>query len=126
MVSLNISATSATPAIIFDFENGNLSISGRSIHENPVEFYKPLLEWLNEYALHPCALTIFNINFDYLNTSSSKYLFAILKKMKLMADSGNSISINWHNHIDDEDMLQTGQVYSEILEMSFEFISYDN
>ena len=122
---INIKATASTPCINFNAETGELSISGRSIHENPVIFYQPLIDWLDHYIAEPASHTNLHLNLDYSNTSSSKWIFAILKKLKSIRNNGHSAAIIWKYHIDDEDMLQNGQIYSEVLEMPFEFIEQD-
>ena len=35
---------------------GIMEIKGRSIPENSIEFYKPLVDWLDEYAKSPKEL----------------------------------------------------------------------
>ena len=41
--------TFETPTITFDLNGGSLEIIGRSIPENPIEFYHPLFEALDRY-----------------------------------------------------------------------------
>ena len=50
MKTLTIEGTPKTPMVKFDGETGKIEIKGRSIPENSIEFYKPLVEWLDEYA----------------------------------------------------------------------------
>ncbi len=50
MEPISIEGTPKTPSVKFDAASGNIEIKGRSIPENSIEFYKPLVDWLEEYA----------------------------------------------------------------------------
>ena len=50
METLQIEGTPKTPSIKFDYNNALLEIKGRSIPENSIEFYKPLVDWLDKYS----------------------------------------------------------------------------
>jgi len=63
--------TPKTPFVRFDGEKGLVEIKGRSIPENSVEFYKPLIDWLEKYSAGPVKETYVNIQLEYFNTSSS-------------------------------------------------------
>jgi len=52
MEKLQIEGTAKTPTVNFD-PSGKLELKGRSIPENSIEFYKPLMEWLDEYEKNP-------------------------------------------------------------------------
>jgi len=45
MESLIIQKSEDTPQIEFDLVTGIFSITGRSLPENAIEFYKPILDW---------------------------------------------------------------------------------
>ena len=49
MKELIITKTTNTPGIAFNPETGVMKIEGRSIPENPGDFFDPLIEWLEEY-----------------------------------------------------------------------------
>src|SRR5688572_31551773 len=72
MEILNLEGTADTPKIILDKGNGIFEISGRSLPEDSVEFYGPVLEWISNYAKAPNATTHFSFKLEYFNTSSSK------------------------------------------------------
>jgi hypothetical protein len=50
MEPISIEGTTKTPTVKFDAGSGKIEIKGRSIPENSIEFYKPLVDWLEEYA----------------------------------------------------------------------------
>ena len=71
-----------TPFINFDTSSGNFDLKGKSIPENSVLFYKPLFEWLDNYVQNPNSKTTLNIQLDYFNTSSSKCIVDLFKKLE--------------------------------------------
>ena len=48
MEPIIIEGTPKTPTVKFDASEGVFEIKGRSIPENSVEFYKPLVDWLEK------------------------------------------------------------------------------
>lgn len=122
MESIFIEGTPKTPNINFDPEKGSLLLKGRSIPENSIEFYKPLVDWLDVYASSPKPKTVCEVQLEYFNTSSSKCLLDLFKKMEVMSKSGNEIIINWYYEEDDEDMLEAGEDYQSIINVPFKMI----
>ena len=82
MEPISIDGTPKTPTVKFDAGTGNIEIKGRSIPENSIEFYKPLVDWLEEYANGPMDKTTVNIQLEYFNTSSSKCILDVFKKLE--------------------------------------------
>lgn len=70
-----------------------LEIRGRSIPENSIEFYKPLVEHLEKYAQKPQSATNVNIQLEYFNTSSSKCILDVFKKLEAIHKGGSAIAI---------------------------------
>ena len=120
MEILRIEETDDTPRIIFDKENGIFEISGRSLPEDCVEFYKPVLKWIEHFRKEPNAASEFVFKLEYINTASSKLIQDILSAL----ESIKGIKILWYFRKDDEDMEQTGQEFSELVEIPFEFKTY--
>ena len=78
---LFLEASAKTPSVSFDPITGKLELRGRSIPENSIEFYKPLIDWLDKYSGKPKTNTIVNIQLEYFNTSSSKCILDVFKKL---------------------------------------------
>ena len=122
MEGITIEGTPKTPTINFDIATGHLEIKGRSIPENSIEFYKPIVELLDRYAAKPQANTNVKIQLEYFNTSSSKCILDIFKKLEAIHKAGNATIINWHYEQDDEDMLEAGEDYQAIIAVPFKII----
>lgn len=122
MESLFIEGTAKTPTVRFDGDQGLIEIKGRSIPENSIEFYKPLVDWLDTYAKIPKNPTKVNIQLEYFNTSSSKCILDVFKKLETIHKSNNEVAINWFYEEDDEDMLEAGEDYESIIRIPFKMI----
>ncbi len=125
MESISIVGTTKTPTVNFNAETGIIEIKGRSIPENSIEFYKPLVDWLEAYAETPQKLTEVNIELEYFNTSSSKCILDVFKKLEVIYKNRNEVVINWYYEEDDEDMLEAGEDYQSILQIPFKMIEVE-
>jgi hypothetical protein len=120
--NLLIEGTPKTPTITFEPETGLLEIKGRSIPENSTEFYRPLCEILKKTPDNSSVALTVNFQLEYFNTSSSKCILDILKILALIKKSGTEVLINWYYEEDDEDMLESGENYQEIVNIPFKMI----
>lgn len=125
MKSIAIEGSPKTPEINFDYESGIVEIKGRSIPENSIEFYKPMIDWLEEYAKTPQSKTTVNIQLEYFNTSSSKCILDVFKKLEVIAKDGKDVEVNWFYEEDDEDMLEAGEDYQSIIKIPFKMIEIE-
>lgn len=125
MGKISIEGTSKTPTVVFDSQEGFLELKGRSIPENSIEFYKPIVESLNDYSDGPKETTKVNIQLEYFNTSSSKCILDLFKKLESIHKAGNEVIINWFYEEDDEDMLEAGEDYEAIIDLPFEMIEVE-
>ena len=117
--------TPKTPTILMYDQQGVLELSGRSIPENSIEFYKPILDWIESYgSTGPKSETKVNIKLEYFNTSSSKCILDFFKKLEGLAKTGKTkINVNWFYEEDDEDMQEAGEDYQSIIEIPFSLVA---
>lgn len=128
---LIIEQTVNSPKIIFDPDNHIFEISGESRPANVAEFYEVLFAWLNEYYGHlpdlgdsgPAAA--FNFNFEYFNSSSSKYILDFCRQIAGHRSNGKNLAVRWHYENEDLDMLEAGKELSRIAKFPFEFVRKD-
>lgn len=116
MLKLELKETPTTPSVLLDPDAGMIRIEGRSIPENVIDFYQPIINWIDTYAKDPMAKTEVHFKLEYFNTSSSKRLFDIMKKVESIAtNTGKSVSINWYYEEDDEDIYFAGNDYKALI-----------
>lgn len=119
---LKIEPTHKTPHVHLNAEMGIFEIGGRSIPEDSVGFYKKIIDWIDEYAASPLPLTEFKFELEYFNTSSSKNILEILKRLEKIHNDINIIKVIWYYEEDDEDMEETGEDYKVLLSVPFELV----
>jgi hypothetical protein len=120
---LIISGTNKTPEVKLLAGTGVIEISGKSIPENSVEFYQPVFSWMESYFENPLPKTEARIILEYFNTSSSKCLLDVLRKLETLKSSGKSdVVVLWHYETDDEDMMEAGQDYDALVDLPFQLI----
>lgn len=122
MENVNIEGTAKTPTVIFEPANGLLEIKGRSIPENSTEFFKPLVDALKSFSTNASSAITVNFKLEYFNTSSSKCILDILKILESIKKTGKTVSLNWYYEEDDEDMLESGENYQEIVNIPFNML----
>ncbi len=119
-----IAGTEDTPAITLDSVNNIYSFSGRSLPEDVNTFYKPTMEWLAKFGENPKDMQM-EIKLEYFNTASSKILLDILMLLdEVSSEKGVAIKIIWMYDSNDEDMLEAGEEFSELVSLPFESKSY--
>ena len=123
MNALIIDSTNETPQIHFDPKNNIFEISKRSLPEDADDFYKPIINWLNNYSNNPNDKTNFTFKLEYFNTASARY---ITKIIYLLDNFGKNKTVNiyWYYRSIDEDMLASGEEFNDMTELEIEFIAY--
>jgi hypothetical protein len=120
MKDIQFEGTSKTPAVAFTSDPLEISLSGRSIPENSIEFYRPLIAWVDENCQEEASELQVNIKLEYFNTSSSKCLMDLLKRLE---SAPVKARVNWYHEEEDEDMLEAGEDYDAIVDLPFRLIA---
>jgi len=115
-------ATADHPGIVLDKLSGIFEITGASFPEDAREFYKPVMNWIDEFESDPSSELLLTFKLTYYNTSSSKVIQSILEKFEEMNEKGIKIHVKWYYETEDEDMFEAGLGYKERVEMPFEVI----
>ncbi len=112
-----------TPWIIL--EPGRIFIMGRSIPENPGEFYRPVIEWVYGYVNDTSAKTIIEFGFEYINTTSTKWIYTLLKELAEMKEMAINARITWYYEHGDEDMCELGFILRSLVDCPFIVVEVD-
>jgi hypothetical protein len=124
METLHIKPTEDVPEVILNQENEIFEISGMSLPEDVNSFYEPVLNWIKVYTRNPNPMTVFNFRFTYFNTATSKIILDILTILEEMVEAGHNVVVRWHFAERDQDMLEAGEEFSEMVEVPFELVTY--
>lgn len=110
-------ATKRTPGVMI--RPGKVFIMGRSIPDNPAEFYEPVLEMLSGYDRESAGKTRIDLGFEYINTSSTRWILFILRRLTEMKNLSRNVSVNWYYEHGDEDMNELGKMLQSFMECPF-------
>ena len=122
--SLLIEPTKKTPWIIL--ESGRILIIGRSISENPADFYRPIHEWVSKYIGESNRMTNIQLGFEFINTTSIKWVYAILKELARIPDMAVRAKISWYYEEGDEDMCDLGFILRSLVNCPFHIVEVDD
>lgn len=115
--------TKRSPWVVL--EPGRVLIFGRSILENPGEFYRPVHERISKYVLHGDTKTKIEFGFEYINTSSTKWIYAIFLKLSEIKDLVERAKIVWYYEQGDEDMCDLGYIFKSVVDCPFFVVEVD-
>jgi hypothetical protein len=118
-----IEPTKKTPWVIL--EPGKIFIMGRSIPENPSDFYRPIHEWIANYIRESNNLTSISLGFEFINTTSIKWIYTLLKELSKIPNMAISTKISWYYEQGDEDMCDLGLILRSLVDCPFSIIEVD-
>jgi len=116
--------TSKTPYVLLD-PKGRIKFRGRSIPEDVSLFYDDILNWVQTYSNAAAPSTEVDIEMEYLNSGTSKYMLKILKVIKDIDAQGKALKINWIYEEGDDDIMERGEYYASILDLNIKFIEIE-
>jgi hypothetical protein len=119
---LKINETQQTPKVEFNAADNTITFMGRIMCEDAPDFFEPINNWIQEYEQEAPEKTSLNISIEYINTSSSKCLLNMLKRLEHFKDNGKDVEVNWIYESDDEDIQEVGQDFHLMVDMPFNFV----
>ena len=120
MQDIYIEKTTSMPAVSFK-NTGEIKLEGRALPENASVFFDPLKKWASEIDVKEINI---EFNLDYFNTSVSKQLMDLFRNFENNHNI-ETINITWMYEDGDEEMLESGEVYEEMLKrFHFTFQKY--
>ena len=113
-------ASTSSPAVNFDANTGQLTMSGESYPENTFEFYAPVIGWLKEFVAGTDIPVVLTLELAYLNTGSVKCLMDIFDVLEDAWQEGRQVSVIWRYHQKNTRALETAEEFSEDLTLPFQ------
>ena len=121
MQELRIQPGKNSPEIILN-PDGIIKIRGRSIHENVAEFFEPVDAWITEYIENPADVTCVDVILEYFNSASARVFITLFQKITFVTLKNKKFIFNWYYEDGDEDILERGEYFAAILDISINFI----
>jgi hypothetical protein len=132
MQKLYLPPTSTSPEIHFSPEEEIFFIRGISCPEDVRGIYYPVIEWLRNYIdilLEGKSAEYFNnvplkfqVDLDYFNSSSGKFLYDIFLELKRLISGGIPVVVEWMYDEEDTDLQEAGSDIAALVEMEFTYI----
>lgn len=107
MTDLFITASANSPFVHFR-KTGEMEMSGKIILDQNAEFWSQLFSWIDDYKNILSSKTTFNLQIDYLNTSSLKELNKFLILITSLKSEDSELNIFWHYNESDIYMKEIG------------------
>ncbi|NOY38204.1 MAG: DUF1987 domain-containing protein [Chlorobi bacterium] len=117
---ITIDQTRFSPGV--RLKKGTLKMEGRSVLNDPKPFFQPLFLWVDKYISGNPGTTRIDLKFEYINTSSTKWVFEMLRAIKQKKHSSDDLEINWYYETGDEDMYELGEILKSLMNSSFRII----
>ncbi len=117
---LRIEKTRYTPYI--HLKKGDIRFEGRSVVNDPVPLFQPVYDWIRNYVQNDPDKTRIDLKFEYINSSSTKWIFEILKFFQKDPKLLRETKVNWYYERGDEDMKELGEILRSALGPSLELI----
>lgn len=124
MEEFYLQKTFNTPEIKFLPDEGFLSITGRSIPEDPGDIYNLIIAKVEEYFKNPQKLTRVDIRLEYVNSGSSKSLLELMRILKRYYEEDNDCLVTWYYEEDDESIYELGLHYQSTIQIPFKLSEY--
>jgi len=122
MEPLIIQSTTNTPSVRLSKQTNKFLISGVSLPENVLDFYRPVIDWIIKYFNDPNPESVFEFKFNYLNTASSKIINNILQILDEQYNNGMKVKVAWYYDLEDAETKELGNDLSEMLDIPMEFL----
>lgn len=119
LTRIELESTKVTPAVVM--QDGFISIKGRSIPDDAAGFYKPLKKWIEEYTATSSEETRVILGFEFINSSSTKWIYSLIKELALYPGVRDRIKVEWHYERGDEELHELGQIIHTFIDCPFLF-----
>lgn len=127
-----LSPTSITPEIHLSPDENIFFIRGISSPEDVRALYYPVADWLKDYINEISdgkskGFTTddplkFQVDLEYFNSSSAKFIYDILLEIKRGMESGIPVQIEWHHDKEDADLKEAGEDIALLAEIDIIYI----
>lgn len=105
--------TTSTPYVLIDEERNYMKFTGRSFQEGVIDFFEPIVSWLDTYTATDFGSFTFDCGMDYFNSSTVKILSNIIKKLDQHSDDNHKVIVNWITTEDNDIIIECGEDFEE-------------
>ena len=121
--NLYISKREDTPEVMLDATKKTFSIAGVSMPEDALSFYRPIIQWFENYVQQPFDNLCLDIKLLYYNTASAKEIARILSIL-YASEQHDKITVRWFYDHNDPENLDSCKRY-ELIPLRYEYYEFD-
>ena len=126
METLIIESTIKTPRIIFDPKRNLFEIVGRSLPDNVIITYQPVLDWFsNNLENIGDKHIVFQFRMSYLNSASTKMFSTFLLRLEKYYKQGANIEVHWY-YAKDDDVQPEEEILANVKDLPVKVIAVDD
>ncbi|EAY24947.1 DUF1987 domain-containing protein [Microscilla marina] len=115
-----------TPQVSFDVATQVFEIKGESFGLCSMDFYLPIIQWLDAYTKQHQGTLTFNFKLLYYNTGSSQRFYEMMKLLERYHQSGRGqVKINWYTTSDESSIIEAGEDFQASIQIPFEIVLQD-
>jgi hypothetical protein len=132
MQKLYFPPTATSPEIYFSPEERIFYMRGISSPEDVRIIYYPVIEWFRKYIdtlidgnsdnYSTDSPLKFQVDLEYFNSSSAKFLYDIFLELKRLISSSIPLVIEWIYDEDDSGLQETGSDIASLVDMEFTYV----
>jgi hypothetical protein len=122
LARLEVPATTSSPQVLADPDQGLVSLAGESYPENSFEFFRPLGEWVTAFLARDGRPLTVETRLTYLNTSSIKCLIDLLDELEEAHRGGRTVAMHWYYNLEDDRALELAEEFKEDLTLPFRIV----
>lgn len=108
--------TGSTPYILIDEDRRYMRFEGESFHENVIEFYRDVGDFLEKFLITQFEQFTFDCELKYFNSSTAKLLLNMLMEMDEYTKDGSKVTVNWITTPDNDIIIECGEDFREEME----------
>ena len=112
-----------TPKVIGNDNIGELTIEGNSYPENVIQFYTPIMTWIEHMSKTNDQIKV-ECQFYYIASSSVIAFLKLLQKIESLFIN-KKITFIWKYEEGDDDIRKIGQDYSTILDTPIDIVEVE-
>lgn len=132
MQKLYFPPTHTSPEIYFSPEEKIFFMRGISSPEDVRAMYYPVIEWFRNYTdslleenySHDVTDSPlkFQVDLEYFNSSSAKFLYDIFLELKRLSSSMIPVIVEWLYDAEDTDLQEAGSDIASMVDMKFTYV----
>jgi hypothetical protein len=120
MNTITKTATEDTPEVNFNELDSSLKISGRSMPEDAISFYTPIIQCIEELHATGFSLKQIDFHFEFLSTSSTKQVMKVFQVVNEI-NKTKEVKVNWLYDENDTNMKRTGELLLKLVQFQMSF-----